>query len=1072
MSRIQHPAWPVLRSGAALAFSGLMALLVGPTPAAGAQEAPRPIHQRDVQARNVVYDPALFSGLHYRMAGPFRAGRSTAVTGIPSKPFTYFMGTTGGGIWKTDDAGQSWANVSDGFFGGDIGAVNVAEANPSIIYVGTGSACIRGNVSPGHGVYKSEDGGKTWTYVGLPDAGQIGRIAVHPRNPDVVYVAALGHPFGKNPERGVYRSTDGGKSWDHVLFVSDSTGAVDLAMNPENPNEIYAGMWRGERKPWTLISGSFDSGVYKTTNGGETWTKLGGGLPTGLVGKVGVTVSRANPERVWVLIQNEPNGGVYRSDDGGKTWVHTNDERKLRQRAFYYTHIYADPQDEHTVWALNTRLYRSVDDGRTFEQIGTPHGDVHDLWLNPDNHDLMIVANDGGGQVTVNGGRHWSSMYNQPTAQFYRVTVDNQWPYRMYAGQQDNSTISVPAWWVAGISPEQFWREHAGGESAHVAVDPRNPNITYATAQCCGDWLAYKNQETGYVREIVAYPQVQGGLAAENMKYRIQWNNPVRVDPHNPDVVYHGTQYLLKTEDGGQTWQEISPDLTGNDLSQQYQPGEPIDNDVTGVETYNTIFALEVSPDEPGVIWTGSDDGVVHVTRDGGASWTNVTPDGMPEDGTVNAIDISPHRPGKAYIAVYNYRMDDFTPYIFRTNDYGESWQRLTNGQNGIPPDHFVRVVREDPDREGLLYAGTEFGMYISFDDGAHWQPFQLDLPRVPITDLQVHQGDLVVATQGRAFWILDDLTPLHELDRSVANSAVHLYQPADAFNDQRQGVRGADRWPENRPQGAFIHYWLAADASGEVTLELLEEDGDVIRTFTSDSAKAAEGGGEPIPAGAGMHRLIWDLRYPDANKPDDVIHRGDVDGYRAPPGSYQVQLTANGTTQTRSFQVLLSPRLEREGVTRQDLVEQATLAAEVQDTLNTIYDALRDIRFIREQTEAVVERARYLGQQTAQLEESARRLQETLTALEQDLYQTKYRASQDTWNYPPRVAGWMATIYEHVAEYNARPNEGTQEAFRDWSARWSELRSRLDQIVRTDVAAFNRQAEGLRLPAIVAGSS
>ena len=704
---------------------------------------------------NVVYDPAFLEAMEYRMIGPYRGGRVTAVAGIPDQPYTFYMGATGGGVWKTEDAGTSWRNVSDGTFeAGSIGAVAVAQSDPNVVYVGTGSAAPRGNISSGVGLYKSTDAGVTWKGIGLDKAGQVGKIVIHPQNPDLVYVAALGNIFGPNPERGVFRSSDGGATWTHVLSVSDSTGAVDLAMDPNNPRILYAGMWRAERKPWTLIDGSTEGGVYKSTDSGDTWKRLEGGLPGGLVGKVGVAVSPANSDRVWVIqaTADEKKGGLYRSDDGGKSFSRINREHNLRQRAWYYTYVIADPQDENTVYVLNTGFYKSIDGGKTFESIRVPHGDNHGLWINPHNTDILINSNDGGANVSLNGGQTWSTQYNQPTAEFYRVAVDNQFPYRVYGAQQDNSTISVPSSSPGGITPTQHWYAVGGGESGHIAVDPRNSDIIYAGTYIGS--ITRLDREIGHQRNVTAYPQMHDGTAPRDIRYRFQWNAPIRLSPHDPDVLYHTSQFVHRSTDGGQSWETISPDLTTNNDAYHDIPGGPIQHDHTGVELYTTIFSFEESPHTAGELWAGSDDGRVHISRDHGASWDEITPRQMPLEGTVNTIELSKHAPGRALLAVYKYRENDARPYIFRTDDYGSSWDLLTDGENGIPGHHFVRVVREDPDRQGLLYAGTEFGLYVSFDDGAHWQALQRNLPVTPITDLAVHEKDLVVATQGRSFWV------------------------------------------------------------------------------------------------------------------------------------------------------------------------------------------------------------------------------------------------------------------------------------------------------------------------------
>ncbi|NIR44866.1 MAG: glycosyl hydrolase [Gemmatimonadetes bacterium] len=1011
--------------------------------------------------QNRVYDTAVYSAMEYRMVGPYRGGRSTAVTGIAEKPFTYFMGSTGGGVWKTTNAGESWENVTDGFFGGSIGAIDVANSDPNVIYVGTGSACIRGNTSTGRGVYKSTDGGASWTFSGLPEAGQIGDLVVHPTNPDLVYLAALGHPFGNNAERGVFRSRDGGASWEKVLFISDSTGAVSLAMNPANPRVIFAGMWRAERKPWTAISGAMEGGVYKTTDGGDTWARVKGGLPQGVVGKTAVAVSPANPDRVWALIEAEGDeGGLYRSDDGGEKWSRVNGDRSLRQRAWYYTHLYADPIDENTVYVLNVRFQKSIDGGKSFDAVSVPHGDVHDLWLNPRDPSHMVVGNDGGAQVTLTGGATWTTYYNQPTAEFYSVTVDDGFPYRLYAPQQDNSTISVPAWNSGGISPKQFWHYVGGCETGPVALNPDRPEIIYSG--CYGGSITRYDRERDHFRSILLYPQLQLGQAPRDLKYRFQWNAPIVVSPHDPDVVYHASQYVHRTTDGGQTWETISPDLTTDMPEHQDYAGEPITKDNTGVEVFNTIFTLRVSPHSPDVLWAGSDDGRVHVSRDGGATWNDVTPNDMPRFGTVDAIDVSPHDPATAYMAVHRYRLDDFAPYIFKTENYGDSWRLLTDGRNGIPGDHPTRVVREDPDRAGLLYAGTEFGLFVSFDDGRHWQTFQQNLPITPVTDLVVHRKDLVVATQGRSLWIMDDLSPLHQLGQQVADAEAHLFAPRDAY---RASVsrRRSGRWPEGPPGGATIYYYLADAPDGVITLEILDAEGDVIQTFTSDSAKAREAGTRALSAEAGLNRFVWNLRYPDVDEVKDAITWGFTAGPAAMPGSYQVRLTASAP-QTQPFQVLKNPNYDH--VTPADLEAQFELSIQVRDRINELYDAVRDLRSVRDQVSSTAKLAVEAGH-AEDIKESAKSISEKLTEVEKQLMQTRNESRQDPLNFPPMLDNQYVYLYGHI-QGDHRPNEGAYERFADLNAQWEALSATLQEIIDTDVAAFNVMLRERGVPGII----
>jgi len=1028
-----------------------LALLVGAAaPAAG---------QDEVAEANQAFAPRHFEALDYRMIGPHRAGRSTAVAGHADRPHTFYVGATGGGVWKSADDGESWTNVSDGFFEvASIGAIDVADSDPNVVYVGTGSACIRGNVSAGRGVYRSTDGGETWSHVGLPEAGQIGRIAVDPRNPDRVFAAALGHAFGPNPERGVFRSTDGGESWERVLFVNDTTGAVDLAMNPDNPRVIYAAMWRAERKPWTLIDAGREGGIWKTTDGGDTWEKLGGGLPDGLLGRIGITVSPADPDRVWALVNAaDPEGGVYRSDDAGRSWERVNRERKLRQRAWYYSHVHADPADPNTVYALNTRMYRSVDGGRTFERVEVPHGDVHDLWIHPDDPDRMVVGNDGGGQVSVDAGGSWTTIYSQPTAEFYRVTVDQRFPYRVYGAQQDNSTISVPSRMPPAITPQQHWRSHGGCESGHIAVDPRNPDVTYSG--CYIGELERHDASTGYAESVSAYPVLVDGVAPKDLRYRFQWNAPTLISRHDPGVLYHTSQHVHRSTDEGRTWEVISPDLTRDDESKQEIPGGPLQHDHTSVEVYNTVFALAESPHDPGTLWAGADDGLVHITRDGGGSWTEVTPEGLPAWSTVNVIEPSEHTPGKAYLAAYRYRSDDFRPYIYRTDDYGASWRSLTSGDNGIPSDHPTRVVREDPDREGLLYAGTEFGIFVSFDDGDRWQSLQLDLPVTPITDLRVHRKDLVVATQGRSFWILDDLTPLHQLTEEVAAAGLHLYRPRDAHRTRRSREGGGDREPEPPPYGALIHYGLPEGLDGPVTLEILDGSGEIVRTFRSDEAgeggETEDSGEEPLPAEPGLNRFVWDLEYPSPElTADELVYLGYSGGPLAVPGEYRVRLAAAGQSREQPLRVLPDPRYP--DVSRADLQSQFDLMVEIRDAMSRTHALIMTARDVREQVRGAASRAARGGRDASVLEALADSIATELGAVEEELIQVKAESHQDPINFPPQLDSQLGYLYRYVLQAYRAPTEAARDRFGDLTAELRGHDQEVERILTGPVARFN----------------
>jgi len=1017
-------------------------------------------------------DTLLFNGLRFRLLGPFRGGRSTAVAGFAAQPHTFLVGATGGGVWKTEDAGTSWRNITDGFFGGSIGAVDIADSDPNVIYVGTGSADIRGNSSAGRGVWKSVDAGVTWTFIGLPESGAIRRIEVHPSNPDLVYVAALGHPFGKNAERGVYRSKDGGRTWEHVLALNDSTGASDLAMNPANPRVLYAGMWRAERKPWTLISGAPEGGVYQSTDGGDTWKKLAGGLPTGLIGKVGVTVSPANPNRVWAIMEAEPAGGVYRSDDAGKTWTRTNSENRLRQRAWYYTKVIADPGDENTVYGLNVQLFRSVDGGKTFDPIGVPHGDTHDLWINPSNRNLMVLGDDGGGVVSLNRGKTWSSMNLQPTAEFYDVVVDNGFPYRVYSSQQDNTSISLPVWQGPNVlHPMNEWRYASACETGPVALHPDHPEVMYGG--CYGGAISRFNTVTDERRTVIIYPQLQLGQAAKDLKYRFQWVSPILVSKHDRNVVYHASQYVHRTRDGGMSWETISPDLTTNDKTKQEASGGPINNDVTGVEITNVIFALSEDPADARTLWAGSDDGRVHITRDGGASWQNITPPGMPSYGTVENIDLSAHRPGRAYIGVQRYRLDDFKPYVFRTDDYGRTWTLLTDG-NGIPAGSPIRSVREDPVKDGIVYAGTEHGLYVTFDGGRRWQSLQLNLPISPIADMRVHRNDLVVATQGRSIWILDDLTPLHQLADVAAGARAHLFKPRDAYRVQigGGGAGGVEAAPDPAPAGAIIQYYLSAPDS-TVRIDVLDGRGTTVRTFSTDTA-ASRGASAPVLTNRrGGNRLIWDLTYTGPRYPKNAVTWGYTGGVKAPPGEYRVRLTANGVTMENPFRVLADPRLTT--ITLADYDEQFRIAVQVRDSINVVTRAIETIRSLKEQADRAVEQAGRIDR-AADVKPAADSLARKLTAVEGGLIQSKSQSGQDPIRFAGQLDNQLAELYGYVTGpggyiaggAEGRPTRGAIERLGDLQQSWAPLRARLQEIIDRDLVAFNALLQRLGLGAIV----
>ncbi|MBZ5617396.1 MAG: hypothetical protein LAQ69_01495 [Acidobacteriia bacterium] len=911
-------------------------------------------------AAQATYNPALWSGMRYRMIGPERGGRVTTVTGVPSEPYTFYMGSTGGGVWKTTDAGHSWVNVSDGFFSAaSMGAVEVAASDPNIVYAGTGSSKIRSNVSIGRGIYKSTDAGKTWTFDGLRDAGQIATVRIHPTNPDIVYVAATGNPFVPNKERGVYRTTDGGKTWKNVLYVSDTLGAADLELQPGSPNVLFASMWHGQRKPWTIVSGALEGGIYKSTNGGDTWTKLGNGLPHELFGRSNVAIPAVSPNRIYALIEAKPGSGLYRSEDAGATWALINGSANLITRPFYYTTLGVDPNNADVVWVGDEGWFKSVDGGKSFRTSPAPHGDHHDVWINPRNSQYMIQSNDGGANVSLDGGRTWSTQANQPTAEIYQVAVDNQYPYRVYGAQQDNTTVIVPS---LPLGNGQDFRTGPGCETGPIIPDPVKPEIVYGS--CKGQFTRQNLSTTDEERYWIGAESLYGNGGNE-LTYRFQRVSPMEVSPHAPHAVYYGSQYVHRTRDGGVTWQRISPDLTAHPEGTQAASGEPITRDATGEEVYSTLYTIRESPVEKGVIWTGSNDGPIYVSRNDGETWANVTPAGLPPGGRVQNIEPSPHRAGTAYAAIYRYLLGDFAPYIYRTDDFGKTWTRLTDGHNGIAADEPTRVVREDPDRAGLLYAGTEFGIYASFDNGAHWQSFQLNLPVTPVTDIKVTHKDLVLSTQGRSFWILDNLTPLHQLDSKVASAQAFLFAPREAVRTPARGGGGGGRGSgiQYPPAGAAIHYYLASAPSGDITLEVLDEAGKLVRKFSSAGAAAEErareaeappsedeGGGfrarsasTRLEKTAGMHRFTWDLRYPGPWQSN--ARPEGPNGPAAVPGRYSARLTVGSWTGTQPLTVIEDPRVTKDGVTTADLREQFGHNMRVRDLVSDVNRTVARLR-------------------------------------------------------------------------------------------------------------------------------
>ena len=908
-----------------------------------------------------------YAALRYRSIGPYRGGRVTAVAGTAAQPATFYMGATGGGVWKTTDYGQSWQPIADGQMAtGSIGAIDVADSDPNVVYVGTGSAAIRSNVIIGKGMYKSTDAGRSWRQIGLVDAGQIGSVNVHPSNPDIVWVAALGNPFGKSTARGVYRTKDGGATWQRVLFLSDSVGAIDIAVNPSNPNELYAGMWRGERKPWTIISGAMQGGIYKSTDGGDSWNKLTNGLPKGLTGKNSISISRSNPSRVYVLIEAVGNeNGVYRSDDGGETWQHLSNQAGLTNRQFYYTYIDADPKNPDKVWINNESFYLSTDGGKTWARRSTPHGDNHGMWINPDDPDLFIQSNDGGANVTRDGGRTWSTQSNQPTAEIYQVAVDNRWPYHVYGAQQDNSTVIQPS--IGGA----FRADGPGCETGPIAPHPLHPDTVYGA---CKGHFSRMNMKTGQEKD---YPVAAMNIYGHNPKdlpYRFQRVAPMHISPNDPRVIYFGSQFVHRSRDEGATWEKISPDLTANEAHGHVPSGSPITRDITGEEYYPVLYAIAESKKEPGLIWAGANDGPIHVSRDNGRSWKNVTPAALPRGGRVQTIEPSQHTPGKAYVAVLLYLLNDWRPHLYKTTDYGATWTRIANG---IPNDHPVHVIREDPVKPGLLFAGTEFGMFVSHDDGANWQSFQQNLPVTPITDMLIKDDDLVLSTMGRGFWIVDDITPLRNWR---VPTAVTLFAPSQAYR-----VRGS---LGNAPRGAAINYYLPSIPQSDVVIEIVDASGRTVRRFSSANAVAAQqqqqraedpdqemrgprGPAAPparVTRNVGLNRFYWDLSTERNNRPAPM----------ALPGNYTIKLTVDGATQQQPLTLLIDPRVAADGVTTADLTEQYEFQLKVTDLQAQARELAREVRAARDRWRDVARTDAAAAERVKKLDELDARLNDT----------------------------------------------------------------------------------------------
>jgi len=1013
----------------------------------------------------------VFKGMKYRLIGPFRGGRSLTAAGIPGDPTTYYFGATGGGVWKSTDGAMTWSPVFDKEGTSSIGSIAVADSNPNVVYVGTGEACIRGNISHGDGVYKTLDGGKTWKNVGLKDSRAIGKVIINPTNPDIAFVAALGHPYGPNTERGIFRTTDGGKTWEKVLYKDENTGGIDVAFDPHNPNILFGALWQTRRTSWGLDDGGPGSGLYRSNDAGTTWKRIEEhGLPKGPYGRIGVAVA-SNSERVYALIEaHNPDGGLYRSDDGGENWRLVNASHSLWQRPWYYMHVIADPQDENVLYIMNVEAYKSTDGGHLFDKVHVPHGDNHGLWIDPKDTRRMIASNDGGVTVTLDGGESWSTQDNQPTAQFYHVITDNEMPFRLYGSQQDSGTVAIASRSDDGSISRSDWYDVGGGEAGYIAPYPPDPDIVYA-ADYQGLITRY-DRHTGQIRSITEQPELSDAHGAANLEHRFQWTAPVLISPHDPNTLYHGGEVLFKTTDGGVHWQAISPDLTRNDKTKQIVSGGAITLDDSGTEYYDTIFALAESPITKGLLWVGTDDGLIQLTKDEGKNWANVTPKDMPEWSRISQIDPSPFDPATAYVAVDRHQFDDLRPYIYKTSDYGKTWTKLGKG---IPDNTFVRVVREDPKRKGLLYAGTETGIYVSFDDGVTWRSLRLNLPTTPVHDLEIKNDDLVVATHGRAFWILDDLSPLRQYSDEIAKKGTFLYTPTTAYRIQA-GAGGEHQHPskragQNPPAGAVIYYYLkdAPKNDAEAKIEILDASGKVIRKYSSAEFDTLE---EPLlpddkkpekqlKPEAGLNRFVWDLRYEEARHVPGYYLWEYGAGARGPvavPGHYQVRLTVGSDTQTAGFDLKLDPRVK---VSQTDLEAQLKLLLETRDELSRVYDTVNQIQDVRSQL-AGLKRRLPENANAKNIVTAADDLEKKLVAVREDLINLDIDANEDSLAYPPQLDGKLAYLAMDVGTADSAPTAAEYQEFDKLKRQSGELQSRWEDLQRRDLAAFQKlTAEG-----------
>jgi photosystem II stability/assembly factor-like uncharacterized protein len=1013
-------------------------------------------------------DPKLFSGMQWRQVGPFRGGRALAIEGVLGEPDTYYFGAVAGGVWKTTDGGANWMPLFDKQDISSIGAIAVAPSDHNVVYAGTGEAAIRGNTTYGTGVYKSIDAGKSWKNVGLKDTHQIGALIVDPRNADVVLVAALGHAFGPNQERGIFRTADGGKTWTKVLSRDENTGGIEVVFDPHNPNIVFAALWQARRQPWFFSSGGPGSGLYRSEDNGVTWKRLeGNGLPDGILGRIGIAVSGADSNRIYAIIEAKE-GGLYRSDDAGQKWTRVNDDGRFRQRAWYFSKVYADPKAADTVYVLNTGAFRSVDGGKTFTLLPARHGDHHGLWIDPTNPNRIGNANDGGASITTDGGKTWTTQNNQPTAQFYHVSVDNAFPYHIYGAQQDNSNVGIASRTDSGVIGREDWFVAGGGECGFVQADPRDWRIIYSNSE--GYIVRYdKNKEEA--QDISPLPIDNSGHGAVNLAHRFQWISPLMLSPHNPDIIYTAAECVFKSADHGQSWTQISGDLTRNDKSKQQPSGGPLTNDITSVEYYDTVFALAESPVKKGTLWAGTDDGLIHVSTDDGQHWANVTGK-IPEWSTISIIDASPHDGNTAYVAVDRHRLDDFKPYIFKTNDLGKTWSTIVNG---IPEGAYLRAVREDPKRKGLLYAGSEIGVFVSFDDGAHWQPLQLNLPVSPIHDLVIKDDDLVVGTHGRSFWVLDNLTPLRQINAQSAQAEMILYQPQVALRlhypeevDRRQPVG------DNPPPGAIIDYYFKAVPKDEVSLDILDGQGKLVRHLSSKEKKETEQPPEwpdqvkrlkTIPANEGMNRFAWDLRHDDPVQTPGAFYIGDAPkGPLALPGDYQIKITVAGKSQTAPLRLVIDPRTKGQ---EPEVQKQFDLAMQTKDRISQLHTAINEIREVKSQIKDLHTRFGE-DQRVKPALQAADEMEKKMSEVEQQLIQVNTKSSEGTLAFPSMLNEQFDSLSHVIEASDRQPTKPQLDVFAGLSKRLDEQLQKWAQIKQEELAKVSALIKQVDLPALI----